>query len=75
MTAAVRAGFRAVDTAAQRKHYRQDLVGEAVAALAAEDGIKREQLFLQTKFTSMSGQDAHGFLPYDPRAPLSQQVR
>lgn len=75
VTAAVKAGFRAIDTAGQRKHYRQDLVGESLATLAREDGIKREELFLQTKYTSMGGQDAHGFIPYDPKASLSEQVR
>ncbi|KAK9899003.1 Aldo/keto reductase [Cystobasidium minutum MCA 4210] len=74
VTAAVRAGFRAIDTAGQRKHYRQDLVGEALATLAREDGIKREEIFLQTKYTSISGQDAHGFIPYDPKASLTEQV-
>jgi len=72
---AVRTGFRAIDVAAQRKHYRQDLVGEALATLAREDGIKREEIFLQTKFTSMNGQDATGFIPYDPKASVEKQVR
>lgn len=35
----------------------------------------RESIFLQTKFTSMGGQDASGFIPYDPRSPVSEQVR
>ena len=71
----VRAGFRAVDTAAQLKHYNQAGTGEALRILAEEDGIKREDLFLQTKFTSLDGQDRNGPLPYDPNAPLAEQVK
>lgn len=69
---AVKAGFKAVDTANQPKHYSETLVGEALAALAA-DGISRESLFLQTKFTPLNGQDDR--VPYDPQADLTTQVR
>jgi len=68
---AVRAGFRAVDTANQLIHYEEALVGDALHTLAQE-GITRDQLFLQTKFTSVSGQDHR--TPYDPRSPVAQQV-
>jgi hypothetical protein len=44
---AISAGFRAFDTAAQPKHYREDLVGIALRE-AIEDGmVKREQLFVR----------------------------
>jgi diketogulonate reductase-like aldo/keto reductase len=36
--------------AAQLKHYREDLVGEALRELQDAHGIKRESLFLQTKY-------------------------
>jgi diketogulonate reductase-like aldo/keto reductase len=65
---ALASGFRAIDTANQRKHYFEAAVGEAVAA----SGIARAQLFLQTKFTYRDGQDHR--LPYDARAPLAEQV-
>lgn len=68
---AISAGFTAVDTANQPKHYSEPLVGEALAALAA-DGKTRDSLFLQTKFTPVGGQDHR--LPYDANAPLKQQV-
>jgi diketogulonate reductase-like aldo/keto reductase len=42
-------GFRGIDTAAQRKHYREDLVGVAVEQAESELGIARELLWLQTK--------------------------
>lgn len=69
---AVKAGFRAIDTANQPKHYSEWLVGEALASLAGE-GISRDALFLQTKFTPLNGQDDR--LPYDPNADLKTQVR
>src|SRR5215210_6622687 len=69
---AVKAGFRAIDTANQPKHYSEALVGQAVAALA-QDGIARESLWLQTKFTSLNGQDER--VPYDPHADITTQVK
>ena len=68
---AVQAGFRAIDTANQLVHYDEALVGDALRTLA-QQGITRDQLFLQTKFTSVNGQDHR--TPYDPRAPVAQQV-
>jgi diketogulonate reductase-like aldo/keto reductase len=70
--AAVGAGFRAIDTANQLKHYDEALVGEGVKR-AAKRGVTREQLFLQTKFTSLDGQDHR--LPYDAKAAPAEQVR
>lgn len=70
---AIKLGFRAIDTANQRKHYHEALVGDALQILYKEEGMKRDQFFLQTKFTSISGQDHR--LPYDRHAKLSEQVR
>jgi diketogulonate reductase-like aldo/keto reductase len=70
--AAVGAGFKAIDTANQLIHYEEALVGEGLRALEKE-GVARETLFLQTKFTSTAGQDHR--TPYDPAAPLTMQVR
>src|SRR5919106_5422767 len=69
---AVASGFRAIDTANQRIHYEEALVGEAVQALD-EQGIKRDNLFVQTKFTPVDGQG--GRIPYDASADLTTQVR
>lgn len=71
---AVRAGFRGIDTACQPKHYYEPGVGAALKVLATEDNIKREDLFVQTKFTSISGQDPKN-IPYDPQAELPTTVR
>lgn len=70
--AAVGAGFRAIDTANQPKHYSEALVGEALKDLAAK-GVSRDSLFLQTKFTPIDGHDNR--VPYDPQLPLKEQVR
>jgi len=69
---AVKAGFKGIDTACQPKHYHEAGVGEALAVLAQE-GFRREDLFLQTKFTPLSGQDLLN-VPYDKKANLSTQV-
>ncbi len=53
----------------------EDLVGEALVELQNQYNISRKDLFVQTKFTSINGQDQSKPLPYDPRAPLAEQVR
>jgi diketogulonate reductase-like aldo/keto reductase len=68
---AVAAGFTAIDTANQLIHYQEALVGEALLALA-QQGVTRDQLFLQTKFTPTNGQDHR--TPYDASANLTTQV-
>lgn len=69
---ALEQGFRGIDTACQPKHYYEPGVGEALHA-AFELGLGREQIYLQTKFTPLSGQDPLQ-VPYDPNAPLDRQV-
>lgn len=89
---AIQNGFRALDTAAQPKHYEEAFVGDAVRTLDREGFVKRDQLFvsyaivnnhlssptdillqIQTKFTPMAGQGP--IPPYNPNAPLEEQVR
>jgi diketogulonate reductase-like aldo/keto reductase len=70
--AALDAGFRGIDTANQRRHYFEAGVGEAVAGALATGRLTRDDVFLQTKFTYVNGQDNR--LPYDPRASLTTQV-
>ncbi len=69
---AIACGFRAIDTANQRKHYVEAGVGAATGAAIAAGSVTREQLFLQTKFTDRRGQDHR--LPYDRDADLATQV-
>lgn len=68
---AVESGFKAIDTANQLIHYQEALVGDALLALDKK-GVKRDSLFLQTKFTSVGGQDHR--TPYDASADLTTQV-
>jgi len=65
---ALATGFRAIDTANQRKHYDEAGVGRAIARAK----IPRDELFVQTKFTHLAGQDHR--LPYDAAAPVAEQV-
>ncbi|MEJ7596807.1 MAG: aldo/keto reductase [Kofleriaceae bacterium] len=62
---ALDSGFTAIDTANQRKHYFEAGVGAAIAG-------RRDELWLQTKFTHRRGQDHR--LPYDEDAPIETQV-
>jgi diketogulonate reductase-like aldo/keto reductase len=66
-------GFRAIDTANQRRHYVEAAVGDAVHAAIASGALTRPALFLQTKFTHADGQDSR--IPFDPRADARTQVR
>lgn len=69
---AIQTGFRGIDTACQPKHYNEPLVGTALQRLK-DHGIEREALFLQTKFTPLSGQDPRQ-VPYDKNSPVELQV-
>ena len=69
---ALRSGFRGIDTANQRKHYHEAGVGAAFRAAVGSGLVARDDLFIQTKFTSRDGQDDR--LPYDPAAPVRVQV-
>jgi diketogulonate reductase-like aldo/keto reductase len=62
---ALETGFRAIDTANQRKHYFEAAVGAALTG-------RRDDVFVQTKFTHRRGQDHR--LPYDESAPIATQV-
>lgn len=70
---AVLCGFRGIDTACQPKHYNEPGVGQALHSLK-EQGITRETLFIQTKFTPLAGQDP-ARVPYNPSSPLAEQIR
>ena len=44
---ALEAGFRGVDTAAQPKHYQEDLVGEGIREAIRNGIVKREDLYVR----------------------------
>src|SRR6185436_1274478 len=68
---ALGAGFRGIDTANQRKHYDEAGTGRGIAR-ALRSGIARDELFVQTKFTHLGGQDHR--LPYDGLAPADREA-
>ena len=57
----------------QPKHYNEAGVGEGWKEAAAKLGLERSDFFLQTKFTSIDGQDPLQ-IPYDELATLEEQV-
>ena len=67
-------GFRHVDTACQPRHYNEAGVGEGWTRAAQELQLNREDLWLQTKFSSLDAQDPEN-TPYDRNAPLEDRVR
>jgi diketogulonate reductase-like aldo/keto reductase len=69
---AIELGFRGIDTACQPKHYNEPGVGKGIVT-GLKSGLKREDLYLQTKFTSLNGQDPKR-IPYDPGVSLGEQV-
>jgi diketogulonate reductase-like aldo/keto reductase len=69
---AIGAGFRAFDTANQRKHYVEEAVGAAIQDALSSGVVAREDLFIQTKFTYSGGQDHR--IPYDLSADVHTQV-
>jgi diketogulonate reductase-like aldo/keto reductase len=78
---ALAAGFRGIDTACQPKHYDEPGAGAGIAAFLASAegaGLTRGDLYVQTKFTPLGGQDPER-VPYDahaaPRLQVAQSVR
>ncbi len=69
---ALECGFRAIDTANQRRHYYESGVGEAIADAIDSGLVERDDLFMQTKFTFASSQDHR--TPYDVDASHTRQV-
>lgn len=43
---ALKAGFRGFDTAAQPRHYKEFLVGQAIRGAIREGIVKRDELFV-----------------------------
>jgi diketogulonate reductase-like aldo/keto reductase len=69
---ALEIGFSGIDTANQRKHYHEEGVGRAIKRFLNAGIKKREELFIQTKFTFARGQDHRK--PYEENAPYAIQV-
>lgn len=70
---AIKAGFRSIATAAQPKHYREDLVGDGIRRAIRENIVTRKELYIQTTFTPFHSQDPKN-CPYDPQLGIAEQV-
>ena len=73
VTQALMLGFRGIDTANQRKLYFEEAVGFGIQQFLKSSLKTRDELFLQTKFTSANGQDHRK--PYDEFDSLTNQVK
>lgn len=71
---AITAGFRGIDAACQPKHYYEPGVGEGLSTCISQGKLTRQEMYLQTKFTALDGQDPNR-IPYDANASISEQVR
>lgn len=71
---ALTAGFTGIDTANQPKHYQESLVGSGLRKALQEGKVKRNNTYLQTKYSAQAGQDLES-IPYDANAPVSKQVQ
>lgn len=69
---ALKYGFRAIDTANQLKHYIESGVGSALSTFFKISDVKREDIFLQTKFNYANSQDTK--LLYDSQTNIANQV-
>jgi diketogulonate reductase-like aldo/keto reductase len=70
---AIQHGFRFIDTAGQPKHYNEGGVGDGIVAAIQELSLSRDDLWIQTKFSPIGGQDPTN-IPYDPDADVEDQV-
>ncbi len=68
---AIKAGFKSFDTANQKKHYREDYMGNALKK-HFDNGLDRNSIFLQSKFTHIQGQDHR--LPYNPEDSFTEKT-
>ena len=66
-------GFKGIDTANQRRHYFEEDVGLGIQQFLKSSQKTRSDLFIQTKFTSVHGQDHRK--PYDEFDSLTNQVK
>jgi diketogulonate reductase-like aldo/keto reductase len=87
---AIKAGFRAVDTAAQPRHYQEHLVGDGIRRAIADGIVDRKDLYVSgpsiiiLDYAADNGQvqtkyspvsaQDVGNMPYDPSATVTEQV-
>ncbi|KAG4439748.1 hypothetical protein IFR05_004770 [Cadophora sp. M221] len=72
--AALKAGFRAIDTAGAKGAYREALVGEGITAAITGGVCTREELYIQTKFSPYKTGKDPSLYPYDTTSRITSQV-
>ncbi|KAJ0336349.1 hypothetical protein COL922a_008049 [Colletotrichum nupharicola] len=70
---ALKAGFCGIDTANYPTSYNEALAGDGISEALAS-GVKREDLFIQSKFTPVWAHDKDK-VPFDPTQDIEQQVK
>ncbi|KAH7408944.1 aldo/keto reductase [Cadophora sp. MPI-SDFR-AT-0126] len=73
--AAIKAGFRAIDTAGAKGAYREAFVGEGIAAAIAAGACTRQDLYIQTKFSPYKPGKDPSMYQYDTASPIVCQVQ
>lgn len=69
---AIRAGFRGIDTAAQPKHYEEDLVGNGIRDAIREGKVTRHSLYVGSSLkTSFPATKAYNDNRSNPNSPQS----
>ncbi|KAH8646318.1 NADP-dependent oxidoreductase domain-containing protein [Xylariales sp. PMI_506] len=72
--AALKAGFRGIDTAGSASAYREKLVGDAIKTALATGAVHREELYIQTKFSPFKAGKDPKLYPYDVTADITTRV-
>lgn len=74
---AMQAGYRAIDTGSVADHYDEEAVGRAIRSAIADKIVKREELYIQTKFSwyDPGKEGGRDIWAYDPQAPLTDQIQ
>jgi len=71
---AIQSGFRHIDTACQPRHYNEAGVGDGWTKAARELNLRREDIWIQTKYTAMNAHDPVS-RPYPGDASHEDRVR
>ncbi|KAJ4388799.1 hypothetical protein N0V93_006259 [Gnomoniopsis smithogilvyi] len=73
--AALHAGFRGIDTAGALGAYREKMVGDGIRNCVKSGLIKRDDLYIQTKFSPYKPGKDPALYPYDTTVDIETQVQ
>ncbi|PMD33306.1 Aldo/keto reductase, partial [Hyaloscypha variabilis F] len=72
--AALKAGFRAIDTAGSKSAYGEADVGRGIVAALGTGAFERKELYIQTKFSPFKPDKDPALYPYDTKKSITEQV-